>query len=172
ATPLTGGPAAYPAAFALASHENEGARPHMPAAGPLLNQEAVRLVLIVLERELELFQRTVDRADRFHSMTPEVVGRLLQMQFGTFQGADRRVDLRVRLRVRHRSRGGGGGGGGGGPRRARWGRGDEGGRQSEHGDERSGAEAHGSSSRGESRLRGHPLDPRCPDAVTPRRRPA
>src|SRR5438128_819088 len=56
-----------------------------------------RSILVVLEGELELHQRGIDRADRLHAMASEVVRGTLQMQPGGLERADRRHDLRVRL---------------------------------------------------------------------------
>ena len=57
---------------------NKEARPHPLRPGPS-TEAATRLLLVVLERELELLQRRVDRADRFHAMAPEVMRGLLQV---------------------------------------------------------------------------------------------
>src|SRR5437867_8943155 len=56
-----------------------------------------RSILVVLEGELELHQRGIDRADRFHAMATEVVRGTLQMQPGGLERAGRRHDLRVWL---------------------------------------------------------------------------
>src|SRR2546425_1113525 len=54
-------------------------------------------ILIVLEGELELHQRGIDRADRLHTVATEIMRGALQMQPGRFERADRGHDLRVRL---------------------------------------------------------------------------
>src|SRR2546425_2432606 len=54
-------------------------------------------ILIVLEGELELHQRGIDRADRLHTVATEIMRGALQMQPGSFERADRGHDLRVRL---------------------------------------------------------------------------
>src|SRR5438034_2233160 len=53
--------------------------------------------LVVLEGELELHQRGIDRPDRFYAMATEVVRGMLQMQPGGLERPDRRHDLRVWL---------------------------------------------------------------------------
>src|SRR5256886_16348484 len=68
----------------------------MNAAGPACAR-TTRSILVVLEGELELHQRGIDRPDRFHAMATEVVRGTLQMQPGGLERPDRRHDLRVWL---------------------------------------------------------------------------
>src|SRR2546427_6826140 len=71
--------------------------PHlMNGAGPVCAR-TTRSILVVLERELELHQRGIDRPDRLHAMATEVVRGTLQMQPGGLERPDRRHDLRVWL---------------------------------------------------------------------------
>src|SRR4029077_15131955 len=58
---------------------------------------AICSILIVLEGELELHQRGIDRADRLYPVATEVMSGALQMQPCGFERADRGHDLRVRL---------------------------------------------------------------------------
>src|SRR5207245_9622212 len=68
----------------------------MNAAGPACAR-TTRSILVVLEGELELHQRGIDRPDRFYAMATEVVRVMLQMQPGGLERPDRRHDLRVWL---------------------------------------------------------------------------